>query len=116
MRISDWISDVCSSDLTKKQEPKTSPKESAASGDKTESDAGKVKRTDDGSVALALLQGRTPKQPQSKPAEAEQDKYALQIAAYSTNQDAQARRDRLIAAGVTNAYVDRKSVVWGKRG
>jgi len=75
--------------------------------DKPAAKPGKVKRTDDGSVALALLQGRSPDQAKSPPAaDADQGKYVLQIAAYTTDKDAKARRDRLVAAGVTNAYVE----------
>lgn len=62
-------------------------------------------RTDDGSVALALLEGRTPP---SKPAAAadQQGSFILQIAAYSSQSDANARRARLVSAGVSNAYVE----------
>lgn len=58
-------------------------------------------RTDDGSVAIALLEGRTPQK-----AAAEKGNFILQIAAYGTDKDAQMRRDKLIASGVTNAYVE----------
>ena len=57
-------------------------------------------RTDDGSVALALLEGR---QPAAQPSSGN---FVLQVAAYTTEADAQARRDKLAAAGVTNAYVE----------
>lgn len=62
-------------------------------------------RTDDGSVALALLEGRAPP---SKPAPAvsERGNFILQIAAYGSEKDAQARRDRLVSSGVTNAYIE----------
>lgn len=66
----------------------------------------KVKRTDDGAVALALLQGRTPGQGQASSAAGDHGKYVLQIAAYTTRSDADSRRGRLVAAGVTNAYVE----------
>lgn len=56
-------------------------------------------RTDDGSVALALLEGRQPAAPSS-------GNFVLQVAAYTTESDAQVRRDKLAAAGVTNAYVE----------
>jgi DedD protein len=58
-------------------------------------------RTDDGSVAIALLEGRTPQK-----AAPEKGNFILQIAAYGTDKDAQVRRDKLIASGVTNAYVE----------
>lgn len=61
-------------------------------------------RTDDGSVALALLEGRHPSQvAASKPSTGN---FILQVAAYTTEGDALARREKLVAAGVTNAYVE----------
>src|SRR5690606_1619144 len=67
--------------------------------------ARETQRTDDGSVALALLEGRDPAE--ARPSrQAAQGDYVLQIAAYSTERDAQIRRDRLVEAGVTNAYVE----------
>ncbi|NLC35169.1 MAG: SPOR domain-containing protein [Alcaligenaceae bacterium] len=69
-------------------------------------------RTDDGSVALALLEGRAP--PQSAPAaQSSTGNFVLQVAAYTTQLDAQGRRDKLVAAGVTNAYVE-EAVANGK--
>jgi DedD protein len=62
-------------------------------------------RTDDGSVAIALLEGRTPPAAPAAKA-ATQGNFILQIAAYTTDKDAQSRRDRLVAAGVTNTYVE----------
>lgn len=64
-------------------------------------------RTDDGSVALALLAGKSPPQADSPAKPAAQGRYYLQVAAYTTEQDAQARRDSLHQAGVTDAYVER---------
>ena len=61
-------------------------------------------RTDDGSVALALLEGKSPAP--SKPAPAASGSYYLQVAAYTAEQDALARRDSLRQAGVTDAYVE----------
>ncbi|HET8597867.1 MAG TPA: SPOR domain-containing protein [Castellaniella sp.] len=69
-----------------------------------------VERTDDGSVALALLAGKSPAKAQggaAAPAPAAQGRYYLQVAAYTTEQDAQQRRDSLRQAGVTDAYVER---------
>lgn len=64
-------------------------------------------RTDDGSVALALLEGRAPPQSGStSTAQPQKGNFILQVAAYSTESDAQARRNRLVEAGVTNAYVE----------
>ncbi len=62
-------------------------------------------RTDDGSVALALLEGRKPV-PQQGSAAPASGNFVLQVAAYTTEADAQSRRDKLAAAGVTNAYVE----------
>jgi DedD protein len=67
-----------------------------------------VERTDDGSVALALLAGKTPAKAAPAPSKsAEQGRYFLQVASYSVEQDAQSRRDSLRQAGVTDAYVER---------
>ena len=62
-------------------------------------------RTDDGSVALALLEGRKPAAPAAS-APARSGSFILQIAAYTTEQDASARRNKLIEAGVTNAFIE----------
>lgn len=75
-----------------KPEPKPKPKAPAD-------------RTDDGSVAIALLEGRSPSSP--APANtADKGSFILQIAAYTNDKDAEVRRDRLVSAGVTNAYVE----------
>lgn len=63
-------------------------------------------RTDDGSLALALLEGRVPASAAAAPQAQQQGNFILQIAAYSTEADAQARRSSLVDAGVTNAYVE----------
>lgn len=63
-----------------------------------------VVRSDDGAVALAILEGRSPAQTTAtKPAAGN---FVLQVAAYTTEADAQSRREKLVAAGVTNAYVE----------
>lgn len=88
-----------------KPEPKHEPK--AESKPKPAKTPEKIARTDDGSVALALLEGKAP--PQSKPSaskSAEKGNFILQIAAYTSDADAQARRERLVGSGVTNAYVE----------
>lgn len=74
-----------------KPEPKPKPKAPAD-------------RTDDGSVAIALLEGRSPSSP--APAAPAKGSFILQIAAYTNDKDAEVRRDRLVSAGVTNAYVE----------
>ncbi len=61
-------------------------------------------RSDDGAVALALLEGRSP--PKSTAPKPSSGSFILQVAAYTTESDAQARREKLAAAGVTNAYVE----------
>lgn len=67
-----------------------------------------TERTDDGSVAIALLEGRTPGKPAvTTPVHGN---FTLQIAAYTTDHDAQSRREKLISAGVTNAYVENATV------
>lgn len=80
--------------------PAASPKP-AASPPASETKA----RTDDGSVALALLEGRKPVPAQARPSSGS-GSVVLQVAAYTTESDAQSRRDQLLAAGVTNAYVE----------
>ncbi len=81
-----------------KPEPAPSPKPAAKQP---------VERTDDGAVALAMLEGRTP--PKKSAAPAASGNFTLQIAAYSTDDDAKQRRDKLVASGVTNTYVERAS-------
>lgn len=69
-----------------------------------------AERTDDGSVALALLSGKSPVAARGSAAPAAasgQGRYYLQVAAYTTEQDAQSRRDSLRQSGVTDAYVER---------
>ncbi|MNK16702.1 cell division protein DedD [compost metagenome] len=69
-------------------------------------------RSDDGARALALLEGRSaaaPKPAAPKPA-ATKGNFVLQIAAYTTSEDAQSRRGKLHQAGVTNAFVEQASV------
>jgi DedD protein len=73
-------------------------------------------RSDDGSRALALLEGRNVAASPAKPtpdtraAADAKGNFVLQIAAYTTQADAQARRDKLHGAGVTNAFVQEASV------
>ena len=87
-----------------KPEPK--PAEQAQSKPSSKPD----ERTDDGSVAIALLEGRKPAAgTSSSPAASQQGSYVLQIAAYTSEKDAQSRRDKLAASGVTNAYVESAS-------
>jgi DedD protein len=83
-------------------EPATKPKAAEKPAAKHEPKP-TAERTDDGSVAIALLEGRTPSQPAKA---ASKGNFTLQIAAYTSDKDAQTRRERLVAAGVTNAYVE----------
>lgn len=84
-------------------EPKPEPKPEPTAKPKPDSKPAASSRTDDGSVALALLEGRQPSKP---PAAATRGNFVVQIAAYTSQKDAQARRDSLAASGVTNAYVE----------
>lgn len=88
----------------KKPEPKPEPKPKPPVN-KPEN------RTDDGSVALALLEGRIPAgSAAAKPsATPQRGNFILQAAAYSSEKDAQGRRQQLISSGVTNAYVESAS-------
>lgn len=68
-------------------------------------------RSDDGARALALLEGRAGAAPASRPqAQPVKGNFVLQIAAYTTQADAQARSDKLHQAGVTNAFVEQTTV------
>lgn len=66
-------------------------------------------RTDDGSRALALLAGQSPSAAPPTPATAN-GQFVVQIASYSTQEDAQARRDKLRGEGVSNAFVEQGSI------
>ncbi|MBV6303620.1 SPOR domain-containing protein [Candidimonas humi] len=83
-----------------KPKPEAKPEPRREARAKGDSEA----RTDDGSVAIALLEGRKPAK--SAPAPSAHGNFVLQIAAYTADKDAQSRRERLVAAGVTNAYVE----------
>lgn len=62
-------------------------------------------RTDDGSRALALLAGQSPSA--APPATGQ---FVVQIASYSTQVDADSRRDKLRGEGVSNAFVEQGSI------
>lgn len=89
----------------KPEADESAAKQSAA--DKQKSTPETVKRTDDGSVARALLEGKTPSGTQGAASSAAKGHFYLQVAAYSTEKDANQRRDRLHDAGVTDAYVEK---------
>ena len=91
--------------------PETKPKPEPA---KSTTPAKPETRSDDGARALALLEGRSapasaPKPEASKPAAAKGN-FVLQIAAYTTSEDAQSRRGKLHQAGVTNAFVEQATI------
>jgi len=68
-------------------------------------------RSDDGARALALLEGRqAPATPAPAPKPAAKGNFVLQIAAYTTSEDAQSRRSKLHQAGVTNAFVEQATI------
>lgn len=69
-----------------------------------------AQRTDDGSVALALLEGRVPPSKPSAAERAQQGSVVVQIGAYSSQSDANTRRARLVSAGVSNAFVETATV------
>lgn len=98
---------------TRKPEPPAKPQATEAPKPASSQPAasGNNGRTDDGSLALALLEGR---QPEAAPrGQAAGGNFVLQVAAYTTRSDAQSRREKLVAAGVTNAYVE-EAVANGK--
>ncbi len=68
-------------------------------------------RSDDGARALALLEGRqAPAATTPAPKPAVKGNFVLQIAAYTTSEDAQSRRGKLHQAGVTNAFVEQATI------
>jgi len=76
----------------------------------TEQPAPEPERTDDGSVALALLEGRMDPdevaQSGNTSGAAQQEAFIVQVAAYSSNESAQSRREQLASAGVSNAFIE----------
>lgn len=114
-----------------KTEPKAEPKTTAKVDSKTEPKAttkvDNVKRTDDGSAARALLEGKKvastsatsgsansnfPK-PQSSTSSAKQ-RLTVQVGSFSSMDDARAQRDRLSSSGVSNVFVQ-NAVVNGRQ-
>src|SRR5690625_294420 len=69
-------------------------------------------RTDDGSVALALLEARMSPDAMggpscnSQPAASQYGCFTVQVAAYSSKEGADQRRQQLSSAGVNNAFVE----------
>lgn len=72
------------------------------------------KRTDDGSKALAILEGKTAQPSTNTPAPvsaaSSSGEFSLQVASYSSSNDARSQRDRLRSSGVSNAYVQSATV------
>jgi len=112
-----------------KSEPKPEPKpdskakQDAASKAEARAQANALSsRTDDGARALALLEGRptssaTPPAGSAPPAVKPQEKgnFVVQAASLDTAADAQGQRDKLTAAGLSNAFVDGPVAVNGKQ-
>lgn len=67
-------------------------------------------RSADGERALALLEGREPSPAKPTPRAVEKGNFVLQIASYSARADADGRREKLHAAGVTNAFVQAANI------
>lgn len=102
-----------SREVVKKPEPERS-KPAEVKGPDNRITIKETERTDDGSRALALLEGRSPSvKPKSSP-KVTSGNYSLQVASYSSSKDAQDRREKLIASGVSNAYVQ-SAMVNGKQ-
>lgn len=87
-----------------KQDQNSPPGKTAES--KPQAKPAPVVRTDDGAVAMALLEGRKP--PAASPAKPVPGagNYVLQIAAYSSQADAQSRYAKLRQSGISNAYIE----------
>ncbi|MEI6114021.1 MAG: SPOR domain-containing protein [Burkholderiales bacterium] len=108
-----------------KPEPKPDPKAKPDAASKAEARAqanAPSSRTDDGARALALLEGRptasaTPPTGSAPPAVKPQEKgnFVVQAASLDTAADAQGQRDKLTAAGLSNAFVDGPVAVNGKQ-
>ena len=67
-------------------------------------------RSDDGERAIALLEGRDVAPVKPPPRAVEKGNFVLQIASYSARADADGRREKLHAAGVTNAFVQAANI------
>ena len=108
-----------------KPEPKPEPKAKPDATSKAEARAlanSPSTRTDDGARALALLEGRptssaTPPAGSAPPAVKPPVKgnFVVQAASLDTAADAQGQRDKLTAAGLSNAFVDGPVAVNGKQ-
>ncbi len=110
-----------------KSESKTDAKTDSKSEPKATAKVDNVKRTDDGSAARALLEGKKvastsatsgsanssfPK-PQSSASTAKQ-RLTVQVGSFTSMDDARAQRDRLSSSGVSNVFVQ-NAVVNGRQ-
>lgn len=93
-----------------KQQAQAKQQEQAKQQQKPKNKIDDKKRTDDGSKALAILEGRTPAASSSAPAASTGGEFSLQVASYSSANDARVQRDRLRGSGVSNAYVQSATV------
>jgi len=102
-----------SKEVVKKQEPeRTKPAEVKRPDNRIT--IKETERTDDGSRALALLEGRSSSVKPKSSTKVTSGNYSLQIASYSSSKEAQDRREKLISSGVSNAYVQ-SAMVNGKQ-
>ncbi|QIM49679.1 SPOR domain-containing protein [Pusillimonas sp. DMV24BSW_D] len=96
------------SETRKPESTSESAQSSTSTNAQAQQEPARNSRSDDGAVALALLEGRQPPGAgEGQTAQSDTGSFVLQIAAYTTEQDANARRDKLFEAGVTNAFVER---------
>ncbi|GGE67527.1 MAG TPA: SPOR domain-containing protein [Paenalcaligenes hominis] len=93
-----------------KPAPKPEPKPEPKPTPKPEPKPAPSQRTDDGSVALALLEGRVPPSKPTPTERAQQGSVVVQVGAYSSKADADARRAKLASSGVSNAFVETATV------
>jgi DedD protein len=105
-----------------KTDPKLDSKTEAKSTSPSDSKSAIKTRSDDGAVALALLEGRN--SPTSLPGPGATNapvkaptkgNFVVQAASLDTQADAQGQRDKLIASGVSNAFVDGPVDVAGRQ-
>jgi DedD protein len=92
----------------------------ASSGSETQTPA--KNRSDDGALALALLEGRTnpaalpgPGATNAQVKAPTKGNFVVQAASLDTQLDAQGQRDKLIASGISNAFVDGPVEVAGRQ-
>lgn len=91
-------------------QPNTPPARNTAPADDQEALVASLLEARDPDAAAARLAAQRRGTSQAAAPAASQEKLVLQIAAYSTDEDAQARRRNLYEAGVTNAFVQRVMV------